>query len=245
MTGKLYWVDSYMKEFDAAIVKASGNEVVLDKTAFYPTGGGQPNDTGKLVVEGKEYSVIDVKKGSDGEIIHILDTNTEGIAGKNVHGVIDWERRYAHMRHHTAVHIVDAVLEKQYGSGKMTGGQIYADRARFDIDMPELDRQKANEIIEKSSVVAKEGHDVTSRIVSREEALAMPNLIRTEPGSELVSSLEEVRLVEIVGLDAQSDGGTHVKNTGEVGGIVLSKYENKGKHNKRVEISLQAPWQKR
>lgn len=239
MTEKLYWIDAYLKEFDAVVTKASGNEIVLDRTAFYPTGGGQPNDTGRIAASGTEYNVTDVKKGENGDIIHVLDANAESLAGKSVHGAIDWQRRYAHMRHHTAVHIVDAVLEKQYSSGKMTGGQIYADRARFDIDMPELDRQKANEIIGKADAVAKEGHDITSRIITREEAMKMPNLIRTEPGSELVSSLEEVRLVEIIGIDVQSDGGTHVRNTGEVGGIVLSKYENKGKHNKRIEITLQ------
>ncbi len=239
MTQKLYWIDPYMKEFDAVVEKASGNEIVLDKTAFYPTGGGQLNDTGRIFANGKEYTVTDVKKGEGDDIIHVINENAEELVGKNIHGIIDWERRYALMRYHTAVHVVDAVLVKYYQSGKLTGGQIYPDRARFDIDMPELDRQKAQEIINKADSLAKEGHDVISRIVTREEAFANPSLIRTEPGNEIVSSLKEVRIVEIVGVDMQTDGGTHVKNTKEIGSIILSKYENKGKHSKRIEIILQ------
>ncbi len=237
MTEKLYWNDSYMKEFDAEVVSAEGSEVVLDKTAFYPTGGGQPNDTGILEINGKQYSIVDVKKDGD-KIIHVASESVAASAGDKVKGKIDWQRRYMLMRYHTAIHLIDAVVEKYYKSGMLTGGQIYVDRARVDFDMQDLNREKAEEIIGKANEVAKEGHDVVSREISASEASKVPRLARTEPGNELLQNLEKVRVVEIVGLDAQADGGTHVRNTKEIGTITLSNYENKGKHSKRVEIKL-------
>ncbi len=236
MTEKLYWKDMYAKEFEARVVSSKGNELILDRTLFYPTGGGQPNDTGKIIYNGAEYNVIDVRQ--DGDIVHVLDKEINAKEGDTLKGIIDWERRYKLMRYHTAIHLLDAVIEKNYGAGMLTGGQIYEDRARIDIDMPDLNREKAEQILEEANKVASEGHDVIARFIPKEEALKIERLARTETGKELIKNLDEVRVVEIKDLDMQADGGTHVKNTKEIGTIKLSKFENKGKHNKRVEIVL-------
>jgi misacylated tRNA(Ala) deacylase len=237
MTEKLYWRDMYQKEFEARVVKVLGNSVVLDRTCFYPTGGGEPNDTGRLMINGAEYGITDVKKEGE-EITHYSGTAFNAKAGDAVRGVIDWDRRYAYMRLHTAIHLLDAVVEKFYASGMITGGQIYDDRARIDIDMQGLNREKLQEILDKTNSIAREGREVVARMISREEALKDPRLARTEPGKALINSLDSIRVVEIVGLDEQADGGMHVRNTSEIGAITLSKYENKGSHNKRVEITL-------
>ncbi|MGC8699630.1 MAG: alanyl-tRNA editing protein AlaXM [Candidatus Micrarchaeia archaeon] len=236
MTEKLYWKDMYAKEFEAKVVSSKGNELILDRTLFYPTGGGQPNDTGKIIYNGAEYNVIDVRQ--DGDIVHVLDKEINAKEGDTVKGIINWERRYKLMRYHTAIHLLDAVIEKNYSAGMLTGGQIYEDRARIDIDMPDLNREKAEQILEEANKVASEGHDVIARFIPKEEALKIERLARTETGKELIKNLDEVRVVEIKDLDMQADGGTHVKNTKEIGTIKLSKFENKGKHNKRVEIVL-------
>lgn len=236
MTEKLYWKDMYAKEFEAKVVSSKGNELILDRTLFYPTGGGQPNDTGKIIYNGAEYNVIDVRQ--DGDIVHVLDKEINAKEGDTLKGIIDWERRYKLMRYHTAIHLLDAVIEKNYSAGMLTGGQIYEDRARIDIDMPDLNREKAEQILEEANKVASEGHDVIARFIPKEEALKIERLARTETGKELIKNLDEVRVVEIKDLDMQADGGTHVKNTKEIGTIKLSKFENKGKHNKRVEIVL-------
>ncbi|MGB9732444.1 MAG: alanyl-tRNA editing protein AlaXM [Candidatus Micrarchaeia archaeon] len=238
MTEKLYWQDPYAKEFNAKIAKLNGNEVILDRTLFYPGGGGQPNDMGKLVCNGEEYRVVGARVEND-DIVHILDRQLNAKEGDEVKGEIDWERRYKLMRLHTAIHLLDAVIEKKYSSGMLTGGQIYEDRARIDIDMQDLNREKAAEIISEANKVAEEGHEVIARFIPKDEALKIERLARTETGKELIKNLESVRVVEISGIDMQADGGTHVRNTKEIGKIILSKFENKGKHNKRVEIILE------
>lgn len=235
MTRKLYWEDAYTKEFDAGVVKSAGNDVVLDQTAFYPTGGGQQNDTGKLVANGKEFKVIDVRKEGE-EVIHVLESN-EFPVGAAVRGLIDWDRRYALMKHHTAVHILGAIVANKY-NGNATGGQIYENKAHIDFDCPQLNKELAGTIVEECSRVAMEGHSVNSRFISREEALNTPELVRTEPGRELIKGLSMVRVVEIVGFDIQTDGGTHVMNTKEIGKISLGGFDNKGSKRKRIEIVL-------
>jgi misacylated tRNA(Ala) deacylase len=237
-TIKLYWKDAYLKEFESIVEKAEGNTIVLKETLFYPTSGGAPNDTGKMTIKGKEYQVVDVTKEGD-EIIHVLDEMSDAAPGDAVQGRIDWERRYAVMRYHTALHLLDAVVEKNYSSGKITGGQIFVDRARMDLDMPELNKEVALKIIEQANAIALEGHGVSAREISREEALKIPNLARTEPGRQMIMGMSSIRLVEIEGLDFQMDGGTHVQNTNEIGKMSLNAYENKGAHRKRVDISLQ------
>ncbi len=237
MTEKLYLKDSYLREFDAKVVNVSGSNLILDRTAFYPEGGGQPNDNGTIIIDGVTYNVVGLKKEND-DIIHVLDREVSAGVGAKVTGKIDWQRRYACMRYHTALHTIDAIMETIYKSGSITGGQIYPDRARIDMDMPDLNKEKAAEILEKTDSVAKEGHDVLIKELSRAEAMAVPGLSRTEPGRKLLEKLETVRVVEIVGVDTQADGGTHIKNTREIGTITLSSYENKGAKRKRIEIVL-------
>ncbi len=236
MTEKLYWNDAYLKEFEAKLTEIAQNTVVLDRSAFYPTGGGQPNDTGTLYIGNDAYTVLDVKKEGD-KIIHVLAKQPMSNAGDGVKGIIDWQRRYAHMRYHTAVHVIDGIIEKDYG-GMATGGQIYETRARVDFDLPSLNADTALAIIAKAQTVINEGHRISARVIKREEALKIPNLARTEPGKELIKSLPEVRVLDIEGFDVQSDGGTHVANTKEVGTIQLKKVESKGTHRKRMEILL-------
>lgn len=239
VTDKLYYNDMDLKEFDAVIDSVEGNEVILDRTAFYPTGGGQPNDTGVLEVDGSERKVIDVKKDND-HVIHILETAAGLKVGDKVHGKIDWDRRYSHMRHHTAIHVLDAVVARKYSEeALLTGGQIYQDRARVDFDMQNFNRELVERIIDDANEVIKESHKVYAKDISREEAMNLPNLARTAPGRELINSLDTVRLIVIEDLDEQSDGGTHVSSTSEIGKIVLKKIENKGKRNKRVEFVLE------
>ncbi|MEM0149334.1 MAG: alanyl-tRNA editing protein [Candidatus Micrarchaeaceae archaeon] len=234
MTEKVYLNDAYAKELDAQVTEANGNEVKLDRTIFYPTGGGQPCDTG-TITGATMFKVIDVRKDND-EVIHVLDS--AGIkAGEKVHCMLEWEKRYMHMRLHTALHIIDGVVEKAY-QGKITGGQIYDDRARMDFDVPGLDRGKMLEIIASAQRVVDESHKVTARIISKEDAARIPNLARTAPGEDLLGKLDIIRIIDIEDFDFQLDGGTHVANTKEVGIIEMLKYENKGSHNKRVEIAL-------
>ena len=237
MTVRLYWNDAYMKTFDSTVESIDGNKVVLKETAFYPTGGGVMNDTGTLRINGSGYKVVDVKK--EGEIIfHQVEGLPQIKQGDAAHGIIDWNRRYSLMRYHTAVHLMDGIVEKKYQAGGITGGQIFPDRARIDFGMEGLNRELAQKIIDESNAAAQEGHAVSSRTISKEEALAMPNLARTEPGRKLIESMPEVRVVEIEGIDVQSDGGLHVANTREIGKMALGSFQNKGKNSKRIEITL-------
>lgn len=242
MTDKLYWADPYLQEFSAKVTgthTAQDGRVaaLLDRTAFYPTSGGQPNDTGTLSYDGRTAKVLDVSKEGD-DLLHLIES-AEGLkVGDAVECKIDWERRYGHMRHHTALHIIDGVVQKQH-SGRITGGQIYTDRARMDFDVPGMDRAMAERIITSAQKVVDEDHRVVARFLTKGEAAAIPDLSRTDPGTDLLASLERVRVIDIEGFDMQLDGGTHVASTKEVGRIALTEYKNNGAHNKRVYIALQ------
>jgi misacylated tRNA(Ala) deacylase len=236
MTRKLFWEDAYLKEFEASVIKTEGNTIILDQTVFYPTGGGQQNDTGIITAEGRDYKVIDVKKNGE-DIIHTVEGEVAIPVGTKITGKIDWDRRYAMMRHHTAVHVLGALVQKKYGGGS-TGGMITVDKAHLDFDCPQLNREIAAELAKESSRVAEEGHNVYQKFITQEEALKLPDLVRTEPGRALIQKLETVRIVDIENFDVQTDGGTHVANTKEIGKIKLSNFENKGSHRKRIEIVL-------
>ena len=238
MTEKLFWKDMYMREFDGVVSSVVGNEVVLDRTAFYATGGGQPNDTGVLVAGDNQVKVIDVRKSGE-DIVHTVDNPDLLAPGMNVHGIVDWERRHSLMRHHSAIHVMDGIVTKRHGDqGLLTGGQIYQDRARIDLDMQDFSRELMEKIIEECNSFISEGHRIYQKEITRTEALQMENLARTEPGRQLINSLDSVRLIVIEDLDEQADGGTHVSNSREIGKIVLKKVESKGKRNKRVEFVL-------
>ncbi|MCL5092843.1 MAG: alanyl-tRNA editing protein [Candidatus Marsarchaeota archaeon] len=236
MVDKLYLEHMYMKSFKAKVIAVEKSEILLDKTAFYPTGGGQPCDTGTINTGHATYNVVEViKKGDD--VVHRIDR--EGImVGDEVSCDLDWKKRYMHMRFHTALHILDGVVSKKH-NGLMTGGQIYDDKARADFDVPGLDREGVLGLINAAQAIVDEGHAVEAKFMSNDEASKITNLARTAPGEELMKSMASVRIIDIVGFDFQMDGGTHVANTKEVGKISLLKYENKGSHNKRIEISLE------
>ncbi len=245
MTRKIYWEDAYKKELDASVVSVEGQTITFDGTVFYPTGGGQPCDQGSITVSGEKYPVIEAKKDRD-DVVHISDRTINARVGDSAHLEIDWRRRYAHMRYHTALHVLDGILEatdagKSFNAspGAITGGQIYTDRARIDFDLQDFSRGRAQQLVELAQSFINEGHEVIARLLTKEEALSTPNLARTEPGRELLRRLEVIRVIEISGLDMQLDGGTHVSNTKEIGRIALSNFESKGARRKRIEIKLE------
>ncbi len=238
MTEKLYLNDAYLRECDSRITEIRENGVILDKTVFYASGGGQPGDSGKIVFNNQEFAVKDTIKDGE-EVLHILENPHPMEVGSNVICHIDWERRYSHMKYHGAIHLIDAVVNmNQDYEGLITGSQIYDDRARVDFSMENFSQEQAMNIIEKTNAVIKEGHEIRVKYMPGEEAVKIKNLARTEPGRQLIQKLETVRIIEIVGIDQQADGGTHVRNTSEIGTIVLQKIENKGKKNKRMYFTL-------
>lgn len=235
MTELLFASDAYLKEFDAVVRELRDGAVVLDRTAFYATGGGQPNDTGVLRWAEGECRVVDVKKGG-GDVLHVVEGTSPGV-GTVVHGTIDWERRYALMRHHTALHVMSGVIYRLHGA-LVTGGQMYLDRARMDFALEDLSPERLAEIEATANRLMQEGHPVQVKVLPRDEAFRIPDLIRTSVNL-LPPQIQEVRIIDIVGIDQQADGGTHVADTREVGVVRITKSENKGRANKRIEIRLE------
>jgi misacylated tRNA(Ala) deacylase len=235
-TELLFASDAYLRTFDATVQDVtSDGGVILDRTAFYPTGGGQPHDLGTLSWSGGEAAVVEVRKlGS--QVLHRLDGAPPAV-GTPVHGEIDWQRRYALMRHHTALHSMSGVIYQLYGA-TVTGGQMYPDRARMDFQLPDLSPERLKRIEERTNELLLEGHPVTLRFLPREEAFQIPDLIRTRVNL-LPEGIDVIRVVDIEGIDQQADGGTHVANTREVGRVRIAGSENKGKGNKRLEIVLE------
>jgi misacylated tRNA(Ala) deacylase len=235
MTELLYPLDSYRKEFSALVESSEQNNVVLSSTAFYPGGGGQPSDTGILKWKSEHARVTSAKR--DGaNVVHILD-GAAPASGTEVHGTIDWDRRYALMRTHTALHILCGVIFRDFGS-QVTGGNMEPLKARMDFELAQLSPDFCHDIETRVNLEIEAARPVTVRIVPRGEAFQIPDLIRTKINL-LPEGIEEVRIVHIEGLDLQADGGTHVANTREVGRIQVVGYENKGKINKRLRIIVE------
>lgn len=235
MNGELFLEDSYLREFEARIVKNSGREISLDQTAFFPGGGGQPADKGVLRVGPVRASVVDVKREGEG-IIHVLDAPIPGTI-ETINGELDWERRYAHMRHHTALHVLSGVIWRNFGA-KVTGGQMRADRARMDFSFPgEWTSDAVGEIERLTNEALAGEHPVKVYELPREEALGVPDLIRTQVNL-VPERVKTIRIVEVEDIDTQADGGTHVSNTGEVGTIEITNHKSKGRQNKRIEFVL-------
>ncbi len=227
--------DSYIKDFDAQVREIRGREIILDSTAFYPGGGGQPQDRGELHAGTTIFSVVEVRKEGD-EILHKVAEPIQA-PPTHVHGLLDWDTRYAHMRHHTALHILSGVVYHQYGS-LVTGGQIYPDRARLDFDLEDLNPERLTRIDKEANRVVQEARPIYVRFFSRGEATNIETLLRTKVNL-IPPHVKQIRVVDIEGFDAQADGGTHVRNTREVGGIRITKAQNKGKLNRRIEIALE------
>jgi len=237
MTELLYYQNAYMKEFTAKVVSLDEEQqgVILDQSAMYPGGGGQPSDIGKLVnTAGDEFIVNKVVRGN----IHLIDGEHLPEIGAELTGSIDWERRYKLMRVHTALHVLCGVVWHEYGAS-VTGGNMEPLSGRMDFEFERLQKDLVEEIIEKINATASEGHEVRTQILPREEAFQIPDLIRTKVNL-LPDSIQEIRTVEIVGLDLQACGGTHLANTSEIGTIKIPKYKSKGGINKRVYIELEA-----
>ncbi len=239
MTELLYQTDSYLREIEAKItaVDMERRAVALDRTIFYPGGGGQPPDRGVLEIAGLRLLVIDVKKIGE-DVWHILGGEAPlPHVGVQVHGILDWERRYALMRTHTALHILCGVVFRDYGA-LVTGGNMDPLQGRMDFEFESLRGELVAEIEAKVNAEVAAARPVRVRILSREEAFQIPDLIRTKINL-LPEGIRQVRTVEIVGLDLQADGGTHVANTSEVGRIRVVDYKSKGKINKRIYIELE------
>jgi misacylated tRNA(Ala) deacylase len=229
----IYLEDSYIRDFDTIVLSASGDQVILDKTAFYPVSGGQPSDQGSLSKADEEFKVLSAMV-LDGQIVHTVDK--EGLKfGDEVHAALDWERRYRLMRSHTACHILSAVIFSETGA-KITGNQIDISRSRVDFSLESFDKAKMSEYIEEANRLIGENRPVKIRVLPRDEALAIPDIVRL---AMEVPDRDEIRVVEIEGIDSQACGGTHVKSAGEIGRIKMIKAENKGKSNRRVYFALE------
>jgi misacylated tRNA(Ala) deacylase len=237
MTKLLYQEDSYLKTFDATILAVDNDNqgVVLDQTAFYPGGGGQPADFGALAVGETTFQVKRVKR-IGGELVHLLDGDTLPAVGSKVQGQIDWAHRYQLMRTHTAMHILCGVIFRDYGAS-VTGGNMEPLKGRMDFEFETMQRELVDEINENINTEVANARRVSWRELPREEAFQIPDLIRTKINL-LPEGIKKVRIVEIEGLDLQADGGTHVRNTAEVGHIRVVDYKSKGKINKRIYVEL-------
>jgi misacylated tRNA(Ala) deacylase len=239
MSEMLYHTDAYLKEFDAVVTAVEGSAAALDRTAFYPGGGGQPNDEGALASGARTWKVTKVRKAG-ADVWHELAGDLSGLGdltGLAVHGAIDWERRYQLMRTHTAMHILCGVIFRDYGAS-VTGGNMEPLRGRMDFEFETMRQELVKEIEAKINVEVAAARPVRVKILPRAEAFQIPDLIRTKINL-LPEGITEVRTVEIEGLDLQADGGTHVANTREVGRIRVVDYKSKGKINKRIEVAVE------
>jgi len=234
VTKALYLVDSYLKATDAYVISVKDDKfVVLDKTIFYPNGGGQPFDTGKIVRDGEDFGVVYVGKFS-GEISHEVDH--AGLQpGDMVHLILNWERRYKLMRSHTAAHVVASLLNQGTGA-LITGNQLDVDHIRFDFNLEKFDREILEAYLEKANRLFGADVPVKWYELPREEAMKIPGVVKM--AGAFPPDLPILRIVEVVGVDKQADGGTHVRNLREVGQVKLLKTENKGKSNRRIYFKL-------
>ena len=234
MKEALYLEDSYLKEFEAEVLELKDNKyIVLDKTAFYPNSGGQPHDTGVFFRNNEEFPMVYVGKFS-GNISH--EVSKPGLnKGYKIIGKINWDRRYVLMRMHTAAHILSGIFHKEAGA-LITGNQLDLDKSRIDFSLENFDREKINRYIAKANEIVKNSLQIKTYFLKREEAMKIPDVVKL--ASVFPPDVENLRIVEIDGFDKQADGGTHVKNTSEVGTIEFIKAENKGKSNRRVYYRL-------
>jgi misacylated tRNA(Ala) deacylase len=238
MTDLLYHSDSYLKEFEATVVNSDRelNAVILDRTAFYPGGGGQVPDAGFIRSGDSLYSLVRAKHSPEG-IMHSLEPGqTLPAVGAQITGVIDWDRRYQVMRTHTAMHILCGVIFRDF-KAHVTGGDMEPLNGRMDFEFESMSGELVGVINAAINKEVQAAREVRAKVLPRDEAFKIPDLIRTKINL-LPEGIAEVRTIEIVGLDLQADGRTHVKNTSEVGVMHVTDYKSKGKINKRIYIEL-------
>lgn len=233
-TELLFLSDAYQTEMVAEVVDVDGDKVALDRTVFYATGGGQPCDLGRLAWEGGASSVVDVRK-SGPTVWHTLDGDVPEI-GRQVTGTIDWQRRHQLMRTHTALHILCGVIWNRWGTA-VTGGNMEPLSARMDFEFDPLPEGFAGEVEQLVNDEIAADRPIEVSFLDRSDALSDADLIRTKVNL-IPEAVTTIRVVDIVGLDKQADGGTHVASTGEVGRFEVVKTESKGKGNKRLRIRL-------
>ncbi len=235
MTELIYQLDSYIREFNAKVVKVLENGIILNQTAFHPRSGGVANDLGYIIKDGKRYDVIDVVFNND-EVLHVIKGGVIDLsAGHEVIGVIDWNRRYRLMRLHTAAHIISAIFYRDYNA-LITGGNITPEYAYDDYSLEVFDKNIFEDVVRKANEVIKLGVEVKIYWLSREEAFKIPGIVKL--ANKMPPNIEKLRIVEIPGIDVQADGGPHVRNVSEIGEIVFIKAENKGRMRKRLYYTV-------
>ena len=240
MTELLYQLDAQLQTFLATVIAQEDGALVLDHTAFYPGGGGQPADKGSIEWEGKRYPLTGIRKVGDNVLHWVLTDEQHPLPaiGTSVRGILDWDRRLQLMRTHTALHVLCGVIWRDYGA-QVTGGNMEPLAARMDFELEHMSANFAEQVEARINAEVAAARPVQVRILPRAEAFLIPDLIRTKINL-LPPDIAMVRVVEIVGLDIQADGGTHVSNTQQIGHIHVVKHESKGKINKRLRIALDA-----
>ena len=237
MTKLLYLEDMYNISFEAKITKINEDgSILLDQTLFYPGGGGQPHDQGTMDIGGIRYQVIKVKKNGK-DVFHYFENPSSALEmGTHIKGKINWDLRHKHSRTHTAMHILCGVIYSVYSS-VVTGGDFGALKGRMDFDIDTFKKERLEFIEKECNIAIKKAFPIKIEFLSREEADKIPELIRTKVNL-IPKSVKTIRTVDIVGLDKQADGGTHVKNTKEVGRIKIIKADNKGKGRRRIYLEI-------
>ena len=226
----LFIEDSYLKDFDATILNIDSNKIILDRTAFYAKSGGQPGDIGKIILNGKEMNIIDTVYDNKQNIIHVCENSNDLKIDEKIKGKINWEIRYKHMRMHTALHLLCSLIPYD-----VTGGQISYEKSRLDFNAD--DKIEKEEIENKINQLVKDDHEISYQWITLEELDNQPDLVRTMSVKPPRTN-NKIRLVKIGSIDLQPCGGTHVKRTKEIGNIRIGKIENKGKMNRRVNLSI-------
>ena len=237
MTENISYRDAYARSVSARVLRADADGVVLDRTVFYPGGGGQPADAGWLVLADRRLAVASAKKRGD-DVLHLLEEGAEAPAvGSEVSAEIDWERRHRLMRTHSALHVLCGVVWRDYGA-QVTGGNMEPLSGRMDFEFATMSGELVGEIERRVNEAVAADHEIRVNVLPRAEAFAIPDLIRTKINL-LPEGISEVRTIEIVGLDLQADGGTHVARTSEIGRVRVTGYESKGRINKRIRIAVE------
>jgi misacylated tRNA(Ala) deacylase len=226
----LFIEDSYLKDFDATILNIDSNKIILDRTAFYAKSGGQPGDIGKITLNGKEINIIDTVYDNKQNILHVCENSNDLKINEKIKGKINWEIRYKHMRMHSALHLLCSLIPYD-----VTGGQISFEKSRLDFNVD--DKIEKEEIENKINQLVKDDHEISYQWITLEELDNQPDLVRTMSVKPPRTN-NKIRLVKIGSIDLQPCGGTHVKRTEEIGNIKIGKIENKGKMNRRVNLSI-------